>query len=278
MANAAGWDQSGKICLATSLILDRLNRLFCFGSELIALLGQSQTAQPVESATPPALPLTRIQRLIGRYMLASKRTKAYSYLTVRVDVTELNALRKHLFKQRRLRATTNDFFIAAMTRAALAFPLVVASANDDRTELRISPTIGIGFAVDAPQGLVVPVIKSVERKTLAEIAAASEELVKKARANKLHPDDFDGANLVLTGLGMFGIESFYAISPLSAAAIVSIGNIIEEYATRPEGFVVRKKMAAGLAFDSAVVDAAVAARYLKYTADLIENPDVLIDD
>lgn len=224
-----------------------------------------------------ALPLSRIQRLIGRYMLESKRTKAYSYMTVRADVTDLAAMRKTLFKQRRLRATTNDFFIAAMARAALAFPQVAVSANDDRTELRISPTIGVGFAVDAPQGLVVPVIKNVERKTLSDIAADSEELVKKARANKLHPDDFDGANLVLTGLGMFGVESFYAISPLSAAAIVSIGNIIEEYAARPEGFVARKKMAAGLAFDGALIDAPTAARFLKYIAELVENPIALLD-
>lgn len=226
----------------------------------------------IESVTPDRLPLTRIQRLIGGYMLTSKRTKACAYITVRADLTELVAMRKAYCKQVKVRATTNDFFIAAIARAIVSFPKMAAAFSKDGQTLEISDTIGVGFAVAAPQGLVVPVVQDVGHKSLPLIAADGEILLNKARANKLALEDFDGANVVLTGLGMYGIELFYAISPPSALGIVSIGTIDDVVVAVEGGFVVRKKMYVSLAFDQCLVDEFYAAGFLRKIVDLLEDP------
>lgn len=218
------------------------------------------------------LPLTRIQRLIGHYMHQSKQTKASAYLTVRADLTELTRMRKAYCKAVKVRVTTQDFFIGAIARAIAAYPLMAAAFTEDQKYLEISDEIGVGFAVAAPQGLVVPVVKDVEHKDLPQLAADSESLLKKARANKLALEDFDGANIVLTGLGMYGIEKFYAISPPSALGIVSIGNIEDVVEPTDSGFVTRKKMYVSLAFDRCIVDEFYAAGFLKHIAVALEDP------
>ena len=225
-----------------------------------------------ESRKSDRLPLSRIQRLIGGYMLQSKRTKANAYLSVRADLTELTGMRKAYCKQVKVRATTNDFFICAIARAIGAFPKMAAAYTPDDKSLQLSGKIGVGFAVAAPQGLVVPVIQDVQHKTLPQLADESDILLKKARSNKLLPDDFDGANIVLTGLGMYGIESFYAISPLSALGIVSIGNIEDVVVPVEDGFVTRKKMYVALAFDQCVVDEFNAAGFLRHIVNALEDP------
>ncbi len=225
-----------------------------------------------ESRMPDCLPLTRIQRLIGRYMHQSKQTKASAYLTVRADLTELTAMRRAYCKAVKVRATTQDFFICAIARAIAAYPRMASAFTDEHEAVEISEEIGVGFAVAAPQGLVVPVVKDVEHKTLPQLAADSEALLKKARANKLELDDFDGANIVLTGLGMYGIERFYAISPPSALGIVSIGTIEEVVVPGEQGFTVRKQMYVSLAFDQCLVDEFYAAAFLKHLADALEDP------
>ncbi len=205
-------------------------------------------------------------------MLQSKRTKANGYLTVRADLTELTGMRKLYCKQVNVRATTNDFFIAAIARAIAAFPLMAAAFSKDGQCLHLSEKIGVGFAVAAPQGLVVPVVQDVGHKTLPQLAEDSENLLKKARSNKLAPDDFDGANIVLTGLGMYGVESFYAISPLSALGIVSIGNIEDVIVPTEGGFVTQKRMYVSLAFDQCIVDAFYAAQFLRHITDALQRP------
>jgi pyruvate dehydrogenase E2 component (dihydrolipoamide acetyltransferase) len=224
------------------------------------------------------LPLTRIQRLIGQYMLQSKQTKASAYLTVRADLTELTRMRKAYCKQVNVRATTQDFFICAIARVIQAYPLMAAAFRKDLQFWEISEHIGVGFAVAAPQGLVVPVVQKAEQKSLPQLAAESEDLLKKARANKLLPDDFDGANIVLSGLGMYGIESFYAISPPSALGIISIGNIEDTVVPVDDGFRVRKKMCVSLAFDQCIVDEFYAAQFLNQIVKSLEDPWSLTRD
>ncbi len=221
------------------------------------------------------LPLTRIQKLIGAYMHQSKRTKPSAYLRMRADLTELVAVRKRCCRTAGVRATTNDFFIYAIARAVKEFPLVAASMDASGAHRVIAEHIGIGFAVAAPQGLVVPVLKEMEHKNLAQTAIESEELLKKARSGKLLPDDFDGASMVLTGLGMYGIESFYAISPPSATGIISIGTIEEAVLPAADGVQIRKMMYVAMAFDQRVVDEFYAAGFLRKVVDLLQNPTEL---
>jgi pyruvate dehydrogenase E2 component (dihydrolipoamide acetyltransferase) len=221
------------------------------------------------------LPLTRIQKLIGSYMLQSKRSKANAYIRMRADLTKLGRMRKAYCRRVNARVTTNDFFIYAITQAVKEYPLMAAAIDPSGNELVITRDIGVGFAVAAPQGLVVPVLKRMNDKTLTETAIESEDLLKRARANRLIPDDFDGANMVLTGLGMYGVESFYAISPPSATGILSIGNIEDTVIPSEKGFQIRRMMYVSLAFDQRVVDEFYAAAFLRHIINLLEDPTVL---
>jgi len=205
-------------------------------------------------------------------MLQSKRQKPYCYLQRRADVSELVAFRKAYCRRMRQRVTTNDFFFCAMARAVVAYPLIAGQPDPGAGFLRLSKHIGIGFAVSAPQGLVVPVIKAVESKTLPEIAEESARLLNLARANRLTPDDFHGDTIVLSGLGMYGIDSFLAIAPPGATAIVSIGRIADTLVCVDGDMIVRKKMSVALAVDRRVVDEFYAAEFLGCIVSQIEAP------
>ena len=210
--------------------------------------------------------------MIGRLMLRSKQQSAYSYLESRADVTDLVRTRKSYCRSAGMRVTTNDFFFCAMARAVGQFPLMAGRLDEDGLDIRISEKIGVGFAVAAPQGLVVPVIQDIAEMPLTQIAAESDGLLKKARANKLMPDDFAGAAVVLSGLGMYGISSFFAIAPPGASGIVSIG-IIEERIVPVDGnMLTRKTMSVALAADRRIVTDVYAARFLNAVVRQIENP------
>lgn len=224
------------------------------------------------------VPLTRIQKLIGVYMLQSKQTKANGYLRMRADLTDLAAMRKRYCRRTKTRVTTNDFFIFAIAQAILKYPLMAATIDETMENMVIPERIGVGFAVAAPQGLVVPVIQNMQIKTLPETAEASDLLVRKARSNQLMPDDFDGATIVLSGLGMYGIESFYAISPPSSTGIISIGNFEDVVVPAEDGFATRKMMYVSLAFDQRLLDEVYAVQFLKRVVDLLQHPETMIDE
>ncbi len=222
--------------------------------------------------TDKRIPLSRIQRLIGNLMLQSKRQKPYCYLESQADLTDLVAFRKAYCKRTHLRITTNDFFFCAIARAVKEYPLMAGQPDPGGDFLRLSKHIGIGFAVSAPQGLVVPVIKEVESKTLVEIARESGRLLKKARANKLVPDDFHGDTIVLSGLGMYGMNSFLAIAPPGATAMISMGKFVDTLVCVDGDMMVRRKMSLSLAVDRRVVDEFYAAEFLRCIITQLEDP------
>ena len=133
----------------------------------------------LESSLKTFVPLTRIQKLIGKRMLTSKRTKPCFYLERKADVTDLLAARHALSKLHGVKITSNSFLIHALALAARQYPLVLgrlrndgADASLDSAVIDIPDEINVGFAVNSPQGLVVPVVKNADRKTLAQIADA----------------------------------------------------------------------------------------------------------
>ncbi len=222
--------------------------------------------------TDKRIPLSRIQRLIGDLMLQSKRQKPHCYLEIKVDLTDLVAFRKAYCKRMHLRITTNDFFFCAIARAVKKYPLMAGQPDPGGDFFRLSKHIGIGFAVSAPQGLVVPVIKEVENKTLTEIAAESSRLLKNARANKLMPDDFHGDTILLSGLGMYGMNSFLAIAPPGATAIISMGKIVDSLVCIDGDVIVRRKMSLSLAVDRRIVDEFYAAEFFRCIITQLESP------
>lgn len=209
-------------------------------------------------------------------MLQSKRNQPCFYLQRRADVTELMEIRRPLSKRAQVKITTNDFFVRALALAAQEYPLMAARLSDDR--ILLPQDINVGFAVSAGGDLMVPVIQRAQRKPLPQIAAESAGLIRKARSSRLNPDAVTGANITLSNLGVFGLESFIAVAAPNQCAVLAVGNIIETCAPGPDGGIrVRKMMAMDLSCDHRIVNGAYAARFLDFLAAMLEQPATLAE-
>jgi len=220
------------------------------------------------------IPLTRIQKLIGRRMLKSKQSKACFYLEAKADVTELMAIRPKLRKSLGVRITTNAFYIHILGLAAQKYPLAVGRLEGDG--ITIAERINIGFAVNAPQGLVVPVVKDAADKTLPEIARQEKLLTDKARDNKLTLEEIEGETIALSNLGAYDIDSFLGIIPPPASTILSVGNVIHTVVCRDGEITARKILSLSLAADRRVVSETYAAEFLSFIKNRLQNPQQVI--
>jgi len=248
-------------------------------------------------AEPPThVPLSRIQRLIGERMLASKHSKACFYLATRADVTELMAIRHNLSKALGVKVTSNSFFVQALALAATQYPLMVGRLvhlegfpNADfcaggpepqdllPTEvIQIPDHVNVGFAVNSPQGLVVPVIRQAEQQTLADIAQQEKRLTDKARSNRLTLDDMEGMTVALSNLGAYDIDSFLGIVPPPVSTILTAGKVTPTPLPWNGHVIVRKRVSLSLAVDHRVVDSEYAARFLQALTQQLEDPQRLV--
>ena len=218
--------------------------------------------------------LTRIQKLIGRRMLQSKRTKPCFTIEAKADVTELMAIRPQLRKSLGVRITTNAFYIRVLALAARRFPLMVGRFDGDVVEL--ADEMNVGFAVNAPQGLVVPVVKHADKKTLPEIAREEKLLTDKARDNELTLEEMEGETIALSNLGAYDIDSFIGIVPPPAAAILAVGNVIHTIVPREGEMTERKIVSLSLAADGRIVNEIYAARFLDFIKQHLQAPQQLI--
>jgi pyruvate/2-oxoglutarate dehydrogenase complex dihydrolipoamide acyltransferase (E2) component len=227
-----------------------------------------------QNHTKDRIRLTRIQKLIGERMLHSKLTKPCFYLESRADVTELMSLRPGLRKSLGVKITTNAFYIRGLALAGKKFPIMLGVIDGDN--IKIADAINVGFAVNAPQGLVVPVIKNAERKKPADIAREEKLLTEKARDNKLTLEEMEGETIALSNLGAYAVDSFVGIVPPPVSSILSVGNI-NRVAVPQAGRPVEKKIVTlTLAADRRVISEDYAARFLRFIADELQNPQELL--
>jgi pyruvate dehydrogenase E2 component (dihydrolipoamide acetyltransferase) len=246
------------------------------------LSGEVGWAADMTTKAENRIPLSRIQKLIAHRMLESKRTKPCYYMGIEADTTELMDSRHELKKQFGVKITSNAFYIKALGLAVREFPLMVGFFNGD--SIKIADQINVGFAVSAPQGLVVPVVKEADKKTLAEIATLEKELTDKARSNKLTLDEITGETIGLSNLGVYDIDSFIGIVPPPATAILAVGNTLRT--TVPQNgqtvrlcspqVVIRKITDLTIAVDARVVPEPYAAKFLARIAELLQEPKQLI--
>jgi pyruvate dehydrogenase E2 component (dihydrolipoamide acetyltransferase) len=221
-------------------------------------------------------------------MLKSKLTKPCFYIESKADVTELMAIRGKLSKALGAKITSNAFLVRALALAAKQYPVMTGSLNGE--DIRIAEAINVGFAVHSPQGLVVPVIKDADKKTLAEIASQDKLLTEKARSNKLTLTDMEGETIALSNLGVYGVDYFFGIVPPQASTILAVGNVIQMIVPGYDGegplrdksqnggseMIMRKIMTLTLAVDRRVVNEIYAARFLKFIAEQLQNPRELV--
>jgi len=215
-------------------------------------------------------PLSMTRKIIASKMVRSAREIPYFLVTVAVDMTDLAAARDRLNEERAQRISYNDFIVKACGFALRSFPIVNGACLGDT--YKINEDINIGIAIDTEDGLIVPVIRNVDGKSLDQIAAESAQLVEKARNKKLLPDEFEGGTFTISNMGMLGVESFTAIIPPDQAAILAVGSIADAVVVRDGAPAVRKTMTITLSSDHRIIDGATAARFLNVVKEKLENP------
>jgi|SRR5690625_1860273 len=169
-----------------------------------------------------------------------------------------------------VKLSVNDFILKASAEALRRVPAVNASWNGDTIQQHASADVS--FAVAIPEGLITPVIRNAQNKTVRQIAAEVRSLAWKARENKLKPDEFTGGTFTVSNLGMFGIDRFSAIINPPNAAILAVGTTRKVPVVKNDEIVIGQRMALTLSGDHRIVDGAVGAQFLAALRDLLENP------
>jgi pyruvate dehydrogenase E2 component (dihydrolipoamide acetyltransferase) len=207
-------------------------------------------------------------------MLQSKLSKPCFYIELKADVTELMGLRPRLRKSLGVKITTDAFYVRVLALAAKQYPLMLGRLDGDT--IKIPDSINVGFAVNAPQGLVVPVIKDADEKTLAEIAELEQSLTEKARDNKLTLEEMEGETIALSNLGAYGVDSFFGIVPPPTSAVLAVGNVNREIVPIDGKPAERKMVSLALAVDRRIADEVYAAKFLNTICEQLQNPQQLV--
>jgi pyruvate dehydrogenase E2 component (dihydrolipoamide acetyltransferase) len=173
-----------------------------------------------------------------------------------------------------VKVSVTDLLTKICASALRRHPEVNVSFTDEAI-LR-HPSANVGIAVATPRGLVVPVIRSAERLSLAELAAARAELVDRSRNQKLKPDDLQGGTFTISNLGMFGVEAFIAVLNPPQAAILAVGATEDRPVARDGEVVVRPMMTMTLTVDHRAVDGAPAAEFLGTVKSMLEEPGLAL--
>jgi len=230
--------------------------------------------QPQPTGDAERIPVTRVRQLIAGRMAESAHTTAPVTLTTEVDATALVALRSQLkatLGSRGLPVPSYNDLLIKLTAVALAEHKLLRAVWQE-TELVIEPGIHIGLAVDTEGGLLVPVVRDVQAKSLRQVAATTQTLIAQAQNRQLSPDDLQGGSFTITNLGMYNIDAFTPIINLPQCAILGVGRILEKPAVYQGEIVPRHLVALSLTFDHRVVDGAPAARFLDQVRGYVEEP------
>jgi len=222
-----------------------------------------------EAKLGASIQLNKLQRITAERMLKSKREIPCFYLTVRADVTDLVELRTKLNETGDVKVSYNDFIMRAVAIGLEKFPIMMGQLAGDTIQL--AEAINIGLAVSVPDGLIVPVIKDVDKKDVMRIARDSGELIEKAHNNKLLLTDLEGACITVSNLGAFGVDSFIPIVIPGQCSILGIGQITDTCVPDSGDIAVRKLMNLTLAVDHKVANGTYAAQFLDFVRKLLED-------
>jgi pyruvate dehydrogenase E2 component (dihydrolipoamide acetyltransferase) len=213
-----------------------------------------------------------MRKAIARNLAASKPGAPHFYLETSVDVRRLLALREQLEELERGPVSLNDLVVKAAAEALSRHPEVNAAWGADAIVRRGSVDVGIAVAI--PDGLVTPVVRDADQKGVFEIAAEIRDLAARGREKRLRPEEYQGASFTISNLGMFGIESFYAVINPPEAAILAVGAAQRvPWVDEATGAIVAmERMRLGLSCDHRVVDGATGARFLQTLRLVLESP------
>ncbi|MEY2512231.1 MAG: hypothetical protein QOE26_2994 [Verrucomicrobiota bacterium] len=252
----------------------------------VRAVSKSKGAAP-QSATAPRIPagegsrisLSGMRRVIAERLVASKGPVPHFYLNIEINAGPLMTARAELKsageKSDSSKITVNDFVLKASVAAAVKVPKANASFDGDAIVQYNDVNLAIAVAIE--DGLVTPVIRAAQNKSLREISEAMKDLAHRARHKRMKPEEFQGGTFTVSNLGSYGIDNFSAIINPPQGFILSIGAIVKKAVVDDcDQIVPGQRMSIGMSCDHRVIDGALGAEYLKELRHLLENPTLLL--
>ena len=215
-----------------------------------------------------------MRKIIAKRLAESKFTAPHYYLNIEVDMENVMAARKQINANPNIKISFNDIIVKAVAMALRKHPQVNSTWNDDAMILH--GDINIGVAVAVPDGLMVPVVKNTDHKSLTQINEEVKDLATRSRDKKIKADEMEGSTFTVSNLGAYGIESFTSIINQPNSCILSVGAIVEKPVVKNGQIVVGNTMKVTLACDHRTVDGATGAEFLQTLKHFIENPVTML--
>jgi pyruvate dehydrogenase E2 component (dihydrolipoamide acetyltransferase) len=220
------------------------------------------------------VPLTQIRKTIARRLAQSIGPVPTFYLTTEVDMERVWEAREALLAGQDTRVSFNDIIIKAVALAMRQHPACNAWWQDDH--IRYWNEVHVGIAVAVEDGLITPVIRHADEKTLRQIAGEARDLAGRARERRLRPEEYTGATFSISNLGMLDIDEFTAVINPPEAGILAVGRIAEKPVAHEGVVAVRRRMRLTMSCDHRVIDGATGAEFLKTLKAMLENPLALV--
>lgn len=238
-----------------------------------------QQAAPGAPAAPAApagqvsfedVPVSQMRKTIAKRLSESKFTAPEFYLTMSIDMDALVAARGRINENSKVKISFNDFVVKATAIALKQHPKVNSSWLGDK--IRVNHHVNIGVAVAVEEGLLVPVVRFADGKSLSQISTEVKDFAQKAKDKKLQPADWEGSTFTISNLGMFGIDQFTAIINPPDSCILAVGGISQEPVVKNGEIKIGNVMKVTLTCDHRVVDGATGAAFLQTLKSLLEEP------
>jgi len=219
------------------------------------------------------VPLTQIRKTIAKRLATSLGPIPHFFLTTEVDMERASEARDALNRQlgdQGGKVSFNDLIIKATAQALTKHPACNAWFQEDH--IRYWNEVHIGMAVAVEDGLITPVIRNAELKSLAEIGREAKELADRARSRRLQPNEYTGSTFSISNLGMFDIDQFTAVINPPEAGIIAVGSIVQKAVVVDGQPAIRRRMRITMSCDHRVIDGATGAAFLKTLKQMLENP------
>lgn len=225
---------------------------------------------PTGSESFDEVPVSQMRKVIARRLAESMYTAPHFYLTIEINMDKATAAREAMNQYSPVKLSFNDLVIKASAMALRQHPAINSSWLGDK--IRVNHHVNVGMAVAVPDGLLVPVIRNADIKSLSQISADAKDLGGRAKEKKLQPAEMEGSTFSISNLGMFGIDEFTAIINPPNACILAVGGIKQTPVVANGEIKVSGIMKVTLSCDHRVVDGASGAAYLQTFKGLLEDP------
>ncbi|KAK9814941.1 hypothetical protein WJX73_002559 [Symbiochloris irregularis] len=221
------------------------------------------------------VPNSQIRKIIAQRLLDSKQKIPHLYVRADADIGKLTEMRSSL-KEQGMKLSVNDFIVRAVALALKQVPNANAAWDDKAEQVRAGASVDVAIAVATDKGLITPIVKAADTKSLQQISKEVKELASRARANKLKPDEFQGGTFSISNLGMFGVDFFSAIINPPQACIMAVGGTRKRVIMQQGALAEKQFITVSLSADNRVWDGETSSAFLNAFCSNIQNPVKLL--